>query len=82
MKMANFSMMCSAEKMRAGTPLTDSDRWPWLQMLARLIAQHLSSGKRIAIACSALKETYRDVLRGSHADSIRFVSLLFCFSKI
>ncbi len=56
-------------KMSAGEPLTDDDRWPWLQRLA----DELAGDDRIVIACSALKRRYRDVLR--QPDGVRFVFL-------
>ncbi len=45
-------------KMRAGTPLTDADRWPWLDQLNLL----LKSESHAVLACSALKEIYRERL--------------------
>lgn len=65
---------CSADKMRRGLSLVDEDRWPWLHVLASLIASHRSEGKRLVMGCSALKEAYRDILRGQHPDSMLFVS--------
>lgn len=50
-------------KMHAGTPLTDEDRAPWLQTLHTLLAGWADAGKGGVLACSALKESYRDVLR-------------------
>ncbi|MFN8464410.1 MAG: gluconokinase [Caldilineaceae bacterium] len=50
-------------KMAAGTPLTDADRAGWLAVLAGLIRDGLARGESGVIACSALKETYRDFLR-------------------
>lgn len=47
-------------KMSAGHPLTDRDRWPWLRTIADWIHQHGAGG---VITCSALKRSYRDVLR-------------------
>jgi gluconokinase len=49
-------------KMRAGHPLTDEDRWPWLQAIADEIDRVCKSGEHAVIACSALKRAYRDVL--------------------
>lgn len=48
-------------KMRAGMPLDDADRRPWLAAIAAAIAAH--RGKGVVVACSALRRTYRDVLR-------------------
>ncbi len=50
-------------KMAAGRPLTDDDRFPWLLRLRHLIDEQLAAGKTAVIACSALKKSYRDVLR-------------------
>lgn len=50
-------------KMAAGTPLDDDDRAPWLQSLHRLIQEHLRAGRNLVLACSALKQRYRDTLR-------------------
>lgn len=51
------------EKMAAGTPLDDDDRWPWLRQLARILAT--SPEGSVVMTCSALKRSYRDVLRSS-----------------
>lgn len=50
-------------KMRAGTPLTDEDRSPWLDEVAGWIRDRLDSGRPGVVTCSALKRSYRDVLR-------------------
>lgn len=47
-------------KMRAGTPLTDDDRWPWLERIAGVIKDGAQSG--CVVSCSALKRIYRDYL--------------------
>ena len=52
------------EKMRGGAPLTDEDRWPWLNRLAARIDEWLRQGRRTVLACSALKKSYRDILIG------------------
>ena len=51
-------------KMRAGTPLTDEDRWPWLDEVAAWIRSHTDGGTPGVITCSALRRVYRDRLRG------------------
>jgi gluconokinase len=56
----------NVEKMRAGHPLTDDDRWPWLERVATWIREHTDAGRPGLITCSALKRSYRDVLRGEH----------------
>jgi gluconokinase len=50
-------------KMAAGQPLTDADRWPWLEQVARWIDTEIASGRSGVITCSALKRAYRDRLR-------------------
>jgi gluconokinase len=49
--------------MRHGIPLTDADRAPWLQALRALISNWLSAHKNAVLACSALKQSYRDILQ-------------------
>ena len=51
-------------KMHAGQPLTDEDRWPWLDSIAGWIRKHTDAGTPGVVTCSALKKRYRDVLRG------------------
>jgi carbohydrate kinase (thermoresistant glucokinase family) len=53
----------NVDKMHAGTPLTDEDRWPWLDVIATWIRTHLDAGTPGVVTCSALKRSYRDVLR-------------------
>lgn len=50
-------------KMEAGTPLTDDDRMPWLKALAELLAERHAEGRSTVLTCSALRRSYRDVLR-------------------
>lgn len=50
-------------KMAAGIPLTDADRVSWLENLRTRIRQHVAAGENVTVACSALKEKYRDYLR-------------------
>jgi gluconokinase len=59
-------------RMAAGTPLTDADRAGWLRTLADHLASRAPRG--IVLSCSALKRSYRDVLRGGSA-ALRFVWL-------
>ena len=51
------------DKMSAGVPLTDEDRWPWLEAIAELVARKHRAGISTVVTCSALKRRYRDVLR-------------------
>ena len=55
-------------KMHAGVPLTDEDRWPWLDAIAAWIDKARAGGEHAVIACSALKRSYRDVLIGNRRD--------------
>ena len=60
-------------KMRRGTPLTDDDRWPWLDAVAEWIDQQRRAGHGV-VTCSALKRTYRDRLLKGRGD-VRLVYL-------
>jgi gluconokinase len=63
----------NVEKMRRGTPLNDADREPWLRALRAEIEGRLARGETAVLACSALKQSYRDRLHASEA--VRFVYL-------
>jgi gluconokinase len=69
-----FHPPSNVEKMHAGEPLTDEDRWPWLQAMAAWIDQTRGAGKHAVLACSALKRAYRDILLGDRRD-VRLVYL-------
>ena len=69
----DFHPAANIEKMRSGQPLTDEDRWPWLDCLRKQIERSLSAGENAVLACSALKRIYRDRLRSS--DEVKFVFL-------
>ena len=66
-------------RMRSGRPLTDEDRRPWLESLAAWIGEREAAGggagENAIVTCSALRRSYRDLLRGGHA-SVRFVHLV------
>ena len=57
-----FHPASNVAKMSAGQPLTDEDRWPWLQAIANEIDRVCAAGGQAVIACSALKRAYREVL--------------------
>lgn len=62
----------NVERMSAGIPLTDADRWPWLALVgAALVAQGSAVG-----SCSALKRIYRERLREAAGPGLRFVCLM------
>jgi gluconokinase len=62
----DFHPPANVEKMRAGHPLDDEDRWPWLRILAAWIGEHERAGRNVVVTCSALKRSYRDLLRDGH----------------
>lgn len=64
-------------KLSRGEPLDDADRRPWLARLRGEIGQRLERGESAVLACSALKQTYRDALVPPHArpGDVRFVYL-------
>jgi gluconokinase len=69
----DFHSAANREKMARGLPLTDEDRSPWLAALAETLAARARSGRGAVLACSALRESYRQRL---HIDpAVRFVYL-------
>jgi gluconokinase len=68
----DFHSPANVAKMRAGHPLTDEDRWPWLRTLADWIGAREAAAEDAVLTCSALKRAYRDVLADGHP-SVRFV---------
>lgn len=58
----DFHSDSNVEKMSRGVPLDDEDRGPWLESLSELIRECLSLGRDAVLACSALKESYRERL--------------------
>lgn len=69
----DFHPPANVAKMGAGHPLTDADRWPWLDTIAAELARVLADGGHAVLACSALKQAYRDRLRT--AGDVRIVYL-------
>jgi gluconokinase len=70
----SFHPPANVAKMKAGTPLTDEDRWPWLRAIAAAIDADLARGMNAVVACSALRRAYRDILIGERRD-VRLVYL-------
>lgn len=69
-----FHPAANVAKMSMGTPLTDDDRWPWLDAIADWVKTCRADGKHGIVACSALKRVYRERLtRG--AEDVRIVYL-------
>ena len=69
-----FHPASNVAKLHAGIALTDDDRWPWLKAIADEIDRSCQAGEPVAIACSALKRAYRDVLVHGRGD-VRIVYL-------
>lgn len=70
----DFHSPASVERIRAGIPLTDADRAPWLDALAELLRGLARDGTPAVLACSALRQAYRDRLAAA-GDRVRFVYL-------
>ena len=60
-----FHPPANVEKMSRGEPLTDQDRLPWLATIAAAIRAADEAGENVVFACSALKRSYRDILRAA-----------------
>jgi gluconokinase len=58
----DFHPEANVAKMRAGIPLTDADREPWLRSVGRWMDSEIAVGRSAVVACSALKRAYRDLL--------------------
>ena len=72
----DYHPAANKEKMRAGIPLNDEDRQPWLEILNGLLRGWYQSGEGGVLACSALKEKYRQTLEsGIPANAMAFVWL-------
>jgi len=69
-------------KMSAGLPLTDEDRRPWFERLAREVIAPCAPGTTRVLACSALKKVYRDWLRAAKPGGVRLVHLAGDFETI
>jgi gluconokinase len=69
----DFHPPSNIQKIRSGVALTDSDRLPWLQSVKAAIVEALNRGESAVIACSALKKSYRDILRTN--GEVKFVYL-------
>jgi gluconokinase len=64
----DFHSPANVAKMRAGTPLDDDDRLPWLRAIGEWLAAHREGGA--VVTCSALKRAYRDILREAAPDIV------------
>lgn len=66
----DYHPRANVAKMRAGHPLDDADRRPWLAGLARELAAARADGRSLVIACSALRRAYRDALTLRRRDDV------------
>jgi gluconokinase len=72
----NFHPPANIAKMSNGTPLDDADRWPWFDILRERIVAQSKTTTCYVLACSALKQSYRDRLRGNDSpETVVFVYL-------
>ena len=71
----DYHTSANVSKMRAGTPLSDADRWPWLEKIAIAITEHTREGRSVVVACSALRRAYRDRLSEGARTPLTFVHL-------
>jgi gluconokinase len=69
-----FHPQANIDKMSAGIPLTDEDRWPWLEAMRDWLTTQTRAGHNSVVTCSALRVVYRDVLRQA-AGQVRFIHL-------
>jgi gluconokinase len=58
----------NVEKMRTGTPLTDEDRWPWLDRMNGMLRERSGRGEKLILGCSALRQVYRERLEAGVPD--------------
>jgi len=80
----NWHPPANIEKMRSGVPLTDDDRRQWILSLRDAIQKWIADERDVALACSALRERYRVVLREAdpNGESLRFVYLKGTYEEI
>jgi len=78
----SFHPKANIEKMSRGEPLTDADRWPWLNAIAAWIAEHRAAGTTCVVTCSALKRVYRDIVTDRQRADVRLVYLKGGFDLI
>jgi gluconokinase len=78
-----FHPTANVEKMRRGVPLTDDDRRPWLDAIARELASRAAAGSGVGLACSVLRRAHREALRaGARGADVRFVYLRANYDEV
>ncbi|MCZ4245416.1 gluconokinase [Pedobacter punctiformis] len=78
----DFHPSANIIKMSSGIPLTDADRIPWLNDLGKIASTHLQENQMLVMACSALKRSYRDILRAEISGETMFIYLKSSFEEI
>ncbi|WP_235537839.1 gluconokinase [Sediminicola sp. YIK13] len=76
----NFHPDYNIKKMASGKPLNDKDRYEWLLTLNELAKNHVAKGA--VIACSALKESYRDLLQKNIDTKVHYIYLKGSFEEV
>jgi gluconokinase len=71
----SFHPPANIAKMSRGEPLTDVDRWPWLNAIAAWIEEHRSAGTTCVVTCSALKRAYRNIVTADQSADVWLVYL-------
>jgi gluconokinase len=71
----SFHPAANVAKMAAGTPLTDEDRWPWLNAIGAWMDERTAAGEPGVVACSALKRAYRTVLLDGRSARLVFLDV-------
>jgi gluconokinase len=71
----SFHPPANIEKMRHGHPLTDQDRWPWLEAICAWMDERIAAGESAIVTCSALRRAYRDKLLAGRPEA-RMIFLL------
>lgn len=71
----DFHTSNNITKMSLGKPLTDSDRLPWLLKLQDIVSHTIEQQKTAVMACSALKEEYRQIISGKYSQKITWIYL-------
>jgi gluconokinase len=65
----DFHSEAEIAKMHGGTPLTDADRWPWLERIKADLMEHVEARQPVVVACSGLRKAYREHLIGALPDT-------------
>ncbi len=71
----DYHPTANVEKMASGKPLTDDDRWPWLDRLGDVFEKSVAEQDRVVLGCSALRRIYRDRLTNACAAAPLFIHL-------